>query len=218
MVAELVEPESVVERAEPENPKQRPFVDGAVIQAIWEAEDGRCEACKRPMACPCARMLPITPDLPESEWVAENLHLVCHDCLYRRPDYLSKLVMSPTMREKLVKRVGEDRAEALGALLLKALQQYGVLLTSQKEWRAYWLPGIGHFKVEWGGFGKPSEVVLQHMYPVPELRVKPQARTRGLPKPDRSPLKKEKPKREKKPKEPQVESTVEETPTPVGVG
>ena len=50
------------------------------VLAIWEAEDGRCEACGRPMDRACART---------GRDKRGDQRLVCPDCKERRPDPLA---------------------------------------------------------------------------------------------------------------------------------
>ena len=57
--------------------------------AVWTAEDGRCEACRRPIDRRFARFTRV--DRSRSDWSADNLHLLCIDCDKRRPDLLARI-------------------------------------------------------------------------------------------------------------------------------
>jgi hypothetical protein len=63
--------------------------------AAWEAEDGRCEACGRPMDKSCAH----------SGRDKHGEHrLVCPDCKDRRPDPLTAAVAAPKTTVRLAER------------------------------------------------------------------------------------------------------------------
>ena len=55
-------------------------VSPEVALAVWEAEDGRCEACGRPMDRTWAKVARVDET---RERTAENLHLLCVDCKAR---------------------------------------------------------------------------------------------------------------------------------------
>ena len=63
-----------------------------------------------------------------------------------------------------------------------------MLVWVTREARAYWLPGIGTFRVALHADGTAAVVGVDRLVAPPELKVRPQARTRGLPRPDRRPL------------------------------
>jgi hypothetical protein len=72
---------------------------------------------------------------------------------------------------------------ATSAWLAAGLRAHGVLLRLQADRRVYWLPGVGCFSLllEHGPLpliGGP----LGRLEPSPEIRIKPQARTRRLPR------------------------------------
>src|ERR671927_204143 len=61
----------------------------------------------------------------------------------------------------------------------------GVLLRLQEHQRVYWLPGVGCFSLLLApGPNRPPLIggPLGRLAPQPEPRIKPQARTRGLPR------------------------------------
>src|SRR5919199_6751146 len=66
-------------------PASKPAPSPAVL-AVWEAEDGRCEACGRPMDKPCAQV-----GLDKRG----DQRLACPDCKDRRPDPLAAAIVGP---------------------------------------------------------------------------------------------------------------------------
>jgi hypothetical protein len=163
----------------------RERVSRDVVQAVWEAEDGRCEGCTRPMDKRCARVTRVDDTRPER--TADNLHLVCVDCKARRPDLLMHMVLAEEVTQRVVGELGPEQAAQASRWLLATLRKYGVILTLGPQWRSYWLPGIGRFRVTPGAAGAPAVVTVETLAPAPQLRIKPQARTRGLPRPTRQP-------------------------------
>ena len=161
-------------------PKPRPAKkptkkDGpsAEVVAVWEAEDGRCEACTRAMDRTCARVATVPP--------SSVPRLLCPDCTNHRPDPLTTAVVGPQTAQALAGALATT-VEASAAWLVEGLRTYGVLLRLDDRRRYYWLPGVGTFTLfvqrpdrPWvgGSFGK--------LKPHPTIRVTPQARTRGLP-------------------------------------
>ena len=156
-----------------------------VTLAVWEAEDGRCEACTRPMDRRWARVTRLDSSRPE--WTAENLQLLCVDCKARRPDVLSRLVLGEAVATQVVGQLGPEQTEQATRWLRTTLRRYGVLVWVSRDRRAYWLPGIGTFRVELHADGTAAVVGVERLVTQPELKVRPQARTRGLPRPDRRP-------------------------------
>jgi hypothetical protein len=75
-------------------------------------------------------------------------------------------------------------AEAAGAWLVEGLRRTGVLVRLQESRRTYWLPGVGVFLLiaNRRPGGPPVIGGPVRLMPQPEIRVKPQARTRGLPR------------------------------------
>ena len=155
-----------------------------VVQAVWAAEDGRCEACKRPMDKRCARVTRVDDTNPDR--TAANLHLVCVDCKARRPDLLVHLTLAEDVLQHIAGHLGPDQAAQATRWLLAALRKHGVLIKVWKDARIYWLPGIGYFRVTVPEDG-PAVVTVDKLAGTGTLRPKPQARTRGLPPPDRRP-------------------------------
>ena len=167
-------------------------VDPAVGMAVWEAEDGRCEACGRPMDRGCPRFTRL--DHTRSDWSADNLQLLCVDCDRRRPDLLTRLVLAGEVAERVVGGLGPEQAEQATRWLRTALRKRGVLLWASARMRAYWLPGIATFRVVPQEDGSAAVVAVERLAPQPQLKLKPQARTRGLPRPDRRPRSAPRPK------------------------
>jgi hypothetical protein len=65
--------------------------------AVWEAEDGRCEACGRPMDKSCART---------GRDKRGDQRLVCIDCKERRPDPLAAVIVGPKTAGQLAEALG----------------------------------------------------------------------------------------------------------------
>ena len=71
--------------------------------AVWEAEDGRCEACHRPMDRTLART---------GRDKRGDQRLVCPDCKERRPDPLAAAVVGPKTAGQLAEVLGRTPDEA----------------------------------------------------------------------------------------------------------
>ena len=155
------------------------------VLTVWAAEDGRCEACARPMDRRWARVGRADDRLPH---VPENLHLLCVDCKARRPDPLSRLALGGEVRARLTGGLPPQEAERAGRWLRAALRRHGVLVWAGREARSYWLPGVGRFRAGLRPDGGAVVTAVEWLAATPGLVVKPQARTRGLPTPDRRPL------------------------------
>jgi hypothetical protein len=158
-----------------------------VVLAVWTAEDGRCEACKRAMDRRWARVTRLDDTQPRT---AENLQLLCVDCKARRPDPLKsrQLSLGSEVAGRVLGQLAPEQLEGATRWLAGQLNRYGVLVGGGQERRSYWLPGVGTFRVN---LSDPTTVVVEQVEQLtatPEVKVKPQARTRGLPRPDRQPL------------------------------
>jgi hypothetical protein len=70
-------------------PASKPTPSPAVV-AVWEAEDGRCEACGRPMDRTCART---------GRDKRGDRRLVCPDCKEQRPDPLTAAIVAQKTTE-----------------------------------------------------------------------------------------------------------------------
>lgn len=77
------------------------------------------------------------------------------------------------------------------------LKRSGVLLWVGKVERRYWLPGVATFQLRFGEDGTAVVTEVSRLNAELKVKVKPPERTRGLPKPDRSPWQ-PKPKAEKR--------------------
>jgi hypothetical protein len=162
-----------------------PGIAREVVLAVWEAEDGRCEACKRPMDRRWARVARIDP---HGEATVDNLQLLCVDCKDRRPDVLrtSQLVLGGEVADRVLGALAPEQVAPATRWLSGQLQRYGVLLKGGKRVRFYWLPGVATFQVDFDEAGIGRVVKVEKLNPTPQVRVKPQARTRGLPRPNRT--------------------------------
>ena len=159
--------------AAPARPAAKPTPSPAVL-AVWEAEDGRCEACGRPMDKTCAQV---------GRDKRGERRLVCPDCKAVQPDPLAAAVVGPKTAGVLAATLGTT-LDAASTWLATGLRSAGVLLRLQDTRRLYWLPGVGIFSLipnrQRGGpsiIGGPVK-----LEPRPEIRTRPQARTRGLPR------------------------------------
>ncbi len=161
-------------------------VSPEVALAVWAAEDGRCEACRRPMDRRCAAFARIDDARPERS--ADNLHLLCVDCKARRPDVLGRLVLGGDVAARVLGQLPPAEAEQASRWLRATLRRHGVLVWVGRYERSYWLPGIGRFRVEVQPDGSAAVVAVEWLTATPQLKVRPQARTRSLPRPDRRPL------------------------------
>jgi hypothetical protein len=142
---------------------------------VYQAEDGRCEFCKRPMDQKVARFRRVDPS--KKDFTADNLHLVCIDCKEGRQDLLNSLQVLPEVVEEIHEKTGMPK-ETIPSIMQSLLTQFGVITRLQRQGRQYWLPGIGVFLVKRNG--ELSKVIK--LYPNPELKIAEQKRTRGLTK------------------------------------
>jgi hypothetical protein len=167
--------------------RRREQVAPELLLAVWAAEDGRCEACKRPMDKRWARVARLDDSQPRT---VENLQLLCVDCKARRPDPLRtrQLVLGPEVVARVLGQLAPEQLEGATRWLAGQLKRYGVIVGGEPERRRYWLPGVGTFRVN---LTDPATVVVEQVEKLtaqPAVTVKPQERTRGLPRPDRQPL------------------------------
>jgi hypothetical protein len=162
-----------------------PTISPEVAAAVWEAEDGRCEACRRPMDRRCAAFGRIDDTRPDRS--AENLHLLCVDCKARRSDVLARLVLGGEVAARLTEGLAPEQAEQASRWLRASLRRYGVLVWVGRAARSYWLPGVGRFRVALPPEETAAVVAVEWLSTTPSLKVRSQARTRGLPRPDRRP-------------------------------
>ena len=142
--------------------------------AVWEAEDGRCEACHRPMDRTLART---------GRDRRGDQRLVCPDCKERRPDPLPAATVGPKTAAQLAAALGTT-LEAASVWLAEGLRAHAVLLREAGGQRTYWLPGVGIFALYLDRPRRPPTIAgpLGPLQRELEIRVKPQARTRGLPR------------------------------------
>ena len=159
--------------AAPTGPTSKPAPSPAVL-AVWEAEDGRCEACGRPMDKACAQV---------GRDKRGERRLVCPDCKAQQPDPLAAAVVSSKTARQVAAALGTTPAAA-STWLAEGLRTAGVLLRLQEGRRIYWLPGAGLFALYLDRPGHPP-TIGGPLGPLPRelaVRIKPQARTRGLPR------------------------------------
>jgi hypothetical protein len=104
------------------------------------------------------------------------------DCKDQRPDPLAAAVVGPKTAEQVAEALGTT-LEAASAWLVEGLRAAGVLREAGGQ-RTYWLPGVGTFALYLDRPGQPPMIggplgPLRHEL---EIHIKPQARTRGLPR------------------------------------
>jgi hypothetical protein len=167
------DPAPAVPAAAPAKATSRPAPSPAVL-AVWEAEDGRCEACGRPMDKTCARV---------GRDKRGERRLVCPDCKTQQPDPLATAVVSPKTAAQLAAALGTT-LEAASTWLTEGLRAAGVLVRLQEGRRIYWLPGVGNFALYLDRPGGPPLIggPLSPLRRELTIRIQPQARTRGLPR------------------------------------
>src|SRR5438270_11545328 len=109
----------------------------AEVLAIWEAEDGHCQGCYRPMDRSLART---------GRDKRGERRLVCPDCKEQRPDPLTAAIVAQKTTEH-VAAVRGTPLEAAASWLADGLRAYGVLVRLEDSRRLYWLPGVGVFSL-----------------------------------------------------------------------
>ncbi len=169
---------------EPPEPPAPPGGSGnpvtqAARRAVWVAEDGRCEACRRPMNQRLGRACRVDPHV--DDWSPQNLHLLCPYCADGRPDPLaSPLAVAPSVTDA----VSATTCITEPTWLVEQLRRHAVLIEADPL--RVWLPGVGVFALTPAADAKAGAAVLSvvRLYPAPaELRIQPQRCTRGLPRP-----------------------------------
>jgi hypothetical protein len=164
-------------------PNEHHQIPTADAHSVWFSEDGRCEACGRPMDKATARF--IRHDWRRDDYRPDNLRLLCIDCKERWP---APFDLGVEFSDKVKESLGGD-IESLARRLEKALAAHGVIITVFPGRRVWWLPGIGMFRIEHRPF-QPARILRMWRIEKPgQLRIQPQARTRGLPHVVRTPRK-----------------------------
>src|ERR687883_350208 len=144
MDAIITNPAPTAPALERSGPVSKPGPSPATL-AVWEAEDGRCEACGRPMDKTCART---------GRDKRGERRLVCPDCKEQRPDPLAAAVVGPKTARQLAEALGTT-LEAASAWLAEGLCAAGVLVRLQESRRMYWPPGVGTFGLYLDRPGRP---------------------------------------------------------------
>lgn len=167
----------------PATPPPAPQVTAAAALEVWSAEDGRCEACGRPLHLCCARFARVNH--LSRDFTAPNLHLLCPDCKLRSPDPLPLARPSSIARQHLAALHPSLTPADASAWLVHALCRHGVLLRESPWLRSYLLPGVGAFHLRLRPDGPPLLLPVRWSHSA-TIRIRPQARTRGLPRPLRT--------------------------------
>jgi hypothetical protein len=180
----------------PEN--LRPQASPDDVLTVWAAEDGRCEACGRAMDKRWARVARLDDS---QSWTPENLQLLCLDCKAHRPDPLQQAtyLLGDEIAAQVLGQLAPEQLALAGRWLGEQLRRYGVVISSGKEFRRYWLPGVATFTLRFPAPRTVEVMGVERLAATPQVQIKPQERTRGLPRPDRSPVQ----QRAAKPKESQ---------------
>ncbi len=142
---------------------------------IWEAEDGRCEACGRPMDRGIAQVVLRNGAGPDTSPVA----LVCPLCMRGLASPFETARVDKSTAEALAMILEKDKAAA-AQWVRTNLQAYGVLFTASRDRLDVWLPGVGTFKITRRPDKLPIMTILkQHVITPGIITIKAQSRTRG---------------------------------------
>jgi hypothetical protein len=183
-------------KAPPKRRAGKHQVPPAVVHEVWYAEGGRCEACGRPMDADAAR---VTRRVKPGPYTADNLALVCFDCDSRYPPGWT--IRTCVCRDpRILAAVPAPRDADPLEWLRRAMRQYGVYVPARDrrgqpraDRRAVWVPRLLRVVLRrcrpTARSGRPTwEVTAVQRWPGGRIVPRPpQARTRGLPRPDRSP-------------------------------
>jgi hypothetical protein len=175
----------------PATPGRQPYqvvrghISPADARSAWEAEDGRCEACGRPMAWHCAYFARLGA-APGRPFTADNVHLLCVDCKFRQPDPLVEATIADVVADAVSKRLGRPTSDAAD-WLRQQLLAHAVLVQYHRTTRRYWLPGVGTFALATPENAAAAITAAAWRGDHLDVIVRPQARTRSLPRPDRAP-------------------------------
>ena len=167
---------------------QEGMIPPDAARAVWDAEDGRCEACGRPSVFACSFFSRINDE--RLDFSADNLHLLCADCKQRLPDPLQQTHVFAPLVAALQPRI--DPALDAAAWIVDSLRRCGAVVHLHPSFRMYHLGGVAVFILR-NPYRQPcltaSARPLKPGLPTLHLQahLPPQARTRGLPKPVRVP-------------------------------
>lgn len=192
-------------RAQGPRPRQRPAagqrsgqrpgkyrVPRADVEAVWAAEDGRCECCGRPMDRRCAKA---SRRIKPGPWTGDNLALLCYDCDSRyRPGQTILSTRTPDAALLAALRVnpGYDPWQVLRGLLFHR----GIYVPHRRDRhgrrrRSIWVPRLCRVTLKQvESLRRPPEWEITSLCVWPGGKVAPaqlQKCTRGLARPDRSP-------------------------------
>ena len=146
--------------------------------AIWEAEDGRCEACGRPMDHRIAQIVFRDGVLPDEQQAA----LICPLCAHGLGSPFDTARVDKITAEILAAGLKVDKAAA-AQWLRENLETGGVLITASRDSLVVWIPGLGTIKVVRRPDKLPLMTVLKWHAAAPWIvKFMAQAHTRGLPR------------------------------------
>jgi hypothetical protein len=151
-----------------------------LTQSIWRAEDGRCEACSRPIDRHIAQIVPRMPGPLEGD----NAALLCPLCQHFLQSPFSIMRVDKVTAEILASALGMTKPEA-AQWLREQLEAFAVFIEVASDMMRVWLPGVGSVTVQTRS-GKPPVATSLKLHGNNQWQVigKPQARSRGLPRVD----------------------------------
>jgi hypothetical protein len=134
---------------------------------------------------PCAHFVRVDP--ARADMSADNLHLVCIDCVTGYPDLLDRLTVASDVVQALSEKLRIAPGEAMD-WLARNLQAFGVLTRAYRQQRSYLLPGVGVFDVDEQALrvGRVAAIRRLEKHQDRSPRLPPPVRSRGLPLPDRT--------------------------------
>jgi hypothetical protein len=171
------------------------YLPDEVKQAIYAAEDGRCETCGQAMHFRVSYYL-------KRDWSIfrdpDNIKLQCYACAHGRQNMLlyPGLVIKDRNMDYLMERMGMDSAQDVKDYLRQSLkyavhtntfnpnkQQNRKQVKDMKILGQYWLPGIGRFRLQWHPGNDRRKVYTVEFVECardPQLRIKEQSNTRSI--------------------------------------
>lgn len=177
--SEGLPPQSGGEPPRGEVPDHVETAQRTLAQTVWAAEDGRCEVCERPMSQQVGRIVKRPGALP----APDSLALVCPFCEQGCRSPWARMKFSAEVATLAAQGLGVDKPQA-AAWLRQQLEAYGVILEVRPTTVKLWLPGVG---IGWVRARAEKPAIMRHFRVYPKstwtVTVKPQAHSRGLPRP-----------------------------------
>ncbi|MEK5061073.1 hypothetical protein BK126_26520 [Paenibacillus sp. FSL H7-0326] len=170
------------------------YLSEEVKQEVYNAEDGRCEACGQAMHFRVAQFV-------KRDWTifndTENIKLLCYPCkagrrnvlfsphlviLDRNIDYL-RVKMKMEDNDEVKQFIKENLKYAVHTNTFNPNKQQNRKQVKDLKLRGqYWLPGIGRFRLQVHYIDKRKGYAIQFVECAknPSLNIQPQKHTRGL--------------------------------------